>query len=351
MPQRFTILIPDVLDNADIEEEVFGDEYRILTPKALEADEIPAETWAETDAVLAFHELSFTSEVLEGMPRCKVVVRNGVGYDNVDLKAAGELGILVCNIPDYGTDSVADHTMGCLLALARRLTMYTESIREGAWKFAIDTPPHRLGGTVLGIVGMGRIGTATALRAKAFGLDVRFYDPYVPDGTDKALQVTRCDTLHELLAEADYVSMHCLLCNETREMANAEFFGAMKDGAIFINTARGGVLDVEALTDALRSEKLLAAAIDVWPNEPPKEGPLVKAWKNREPWIANRLLVTPHAAFFCVESIEEMRIKGAKEVMRVLSGTPPRNCVNPQFITHVRAGDHLLPHLHRNRPL
>jgi len=185
----------------------------------------------------------------------------------------------------------------------------------------------------LGIIGLGRIGTATALRAKAFGMRVVFYDPYIPDGQDKALGVTRCYELADLLAQADVVSIHTPLTSETRGMANAAFFSMLKPGAIFINTARGAIVDLDALTEALRSGQVGAAGLDVLPQEPPDpDHPLIRAWRARESWIAYRLIITPHAAFYCEEAYREMRMKAALEAKRVLAGQKPRNCVNEAWL-------------------
>ena len=189
---------------------------------------------------------------------------------------------------------------------------------------------HRLRGSTLGIVGMGRIGTATALRAKPFGIDVAFYDPYVPDGTDKALGLTRHETLEGLLAVSHLISLHTPLTTETRSMVDGAFLGSIRSGATLVNTARGGILDLDAVEAALRDGRLRAVGLDVLPEEPPPAAshPLIRAWRNREEWLTGRMLVTPHAAFFCEGSFEEMCRKAAQEAIRVLEGDTPRNWVN-----------------------
>jgi len=330
------VLIPDRLrPPADVEQEVFGPEVRILTPCALHTSEISDEVWASVDAILAWHELQFTADVIAKLERCQVIVRVGVGFDNVDLEAAGRQGIMVCNIPDYGTADVADHAIGLMLALARGIYAFSEQVRASNdnWHWNAAGTLHRLADATLGIIGLGRIGTATALRAKAFGMRVVFYDPYIPDGQDKALGVTRCYELADLLAQADVVSIHTPLTSETRGMANAAFFSMLKPGAIFINTARGAIVDLDALTEALRSGQVGAAGLDVLPQEPPDpDHPLIRAWRARESWIAYRLIITPHAAFYCEEAYREMRMKAALEAKRVLAGQKPRNCVNEAWL-------------------
>ena len=199
----------------------------------------------------------------------------------------------------------------------------------------------RLWGRKFAVVGLGRIGTAAALRAKPFGLDVCFYDPYLPDGVDKALGITRYTDLYEMVAAADIISIHTPLTAETRNLVNAEFVATMKDDAYLINTARGPIVDVDAVGDALKAGRFGGVGIDVWPTEPPQDEALMTAWRAREPWT-DRLLVTAHAAFFSGAGIREIREKATIEVKRVLNDEPPRNCVNVDLLTHARIGDEML---------
>lgn len=319
---------------ADIEEQVFGSEAEIVTLCALKADEIDDKAWRSADVILAWHEIHYTSDIIEKLVNCKVIVRVGVGYDNVDLAAAGRMGIPVCNVPDYGTNDVADHALGLMLCLARGLNAFNESVRRvNNWDWNAGGELHRISDATLGIIGLGRIGTAVALRAKAFGLQIVFYDPYIPDGQDKALGVRRCSRMDSLLCESDIVSIHTPLTEETKEMANKAFFGSMKQGAIFINTARGAIVDLDALTESLLTDHLKAAGLDVLPTEPPDlSHPLFKAWQNHDSEISNRLIITPHSAFYNKESYVEMRRKAAEEAARVLGGKSPRNCVNKIYL-------------------
>lgn len=183
-------------------------------------------------------------------------------------------------------------------------------------------------GRTFGIVGLGRIGTAAAVRAKAFGFDVVFYDPYVPDGMDKALGIRRVFGLGELLEESHILSLHCPLTEETRGMIGANEIAAMPAGGIVVNTARGGVLDTAATVQALEIGHLKGAGIDVLETEPPGEGDAVMtAWRDPEHPAHDRLILNPHAAFFCDEGEAEFRRKGAMEVLRILKGEPLRNRV------------------------
>lgn len=325
-----TILIPGQPTTIDIEEKVFGQEYRILAPNAKETTEISDEIWSKADAILAWHDFQYDEELIAKLKYCKVIVRIGVGYDNVDLKAAKENKIIVCNIPDYGTNDVADHAIGLMLTLARGIYSYSENVRSrDIWDWKCAGELHRLTDSTMGIIGLGRIGTATTLRAKAFGMNIVFYDPYIPDGQDKALGVRRCDKLVELLEKSDIVSIHTPLTKDTKGMADFTFFNSMKKGAIFINTARGEIIELDALTQTLRSNHLSSAGLDVLPKEPPDQNhPLIIAWRNRDPWISERLIITPHSAFYNIESYQELRKKAAEEAKRVLEGKKPKNCVN-----------------------
>jgi phosphoglycerate dehydrogenase-like enzyme len=271
--------------------------------------------------------MKLTAASLTRLPRCRVVVRCGVGFDNVDLEAAGKLGIVVCNVPDYGTEEVADHTLLMLLAIARRLVVCHNDVASGGWEPRLAFGAPRLRGRTLGLVGCGRIGTAVALRARAFGLRVVIYDPYQPAGFEKALGVERCHRLEEVLAQSDFVSLHCPLTTETRRMLNAETLAVLPAGSYVINTARGPCVDQDALVAALDSGHIAYAALDVINEEPLSDDRL-----RRHP----RVLLTPHVAYYSVEGAEEMRTKAAMEVRRALIGDPVLNPVNLHCLVNPR---------------
>ena len=190
-------------------------------------------------------------------------------------------------------------------------------------------PILRLRGQAFGIVGCGRIGTAAALRAKAFGLDVVFFDPYLPDGVEKSLGIRRVDSLAQLLQESYIVSVHCPLTDETRGMIGADEIAMMPKGSFLINTARGGIVDTEAVVRALASGHLTGAGIDVLEKEPPpQDSAVLAAWRNEEHPAHERLILNPHTAFYCEEGCEEFRTKGAQEALRAIRGEPLRNVVN-----------------------
>ncbi|HSK00342.1 MAG TPA: C-terminal binding protein [Kofleriaceae bacterium] len=326
MAERWHVVIPDrVAPPADVEQAVFGDRATVAALEAHTNAELRGRHEA-ADAILAWHDLHWDAEVLASMPRCKALVRVGVGFDNVDLAAARRQGIVVSNVPDYGTHDVADHAMALLLSLARGLAGSDRVARGGAWRWGL-VPSFRLTEKWLGVVGLGRIGTATALRAKAFGMRVGFYDPYKPSGWDKALGVTRFLSLDELAATCDVVSVHTPLTPETRGMIGGAFFAAARPGVVVINTSRGPVIDWPAFRAAFEAGRIGAAGLDVLPVEPAdRTDPLIAAWMAGE--LADRLIVTPHCAFYSLEALAEMRRKAAEEALRILSGAGPLNRVS-----------------------
>jgi C-terminal binding protein len=313
------VLIADFLEDDSIEAPVLAG---VATTEVVrghhESDLFPY--LEDVDAILLFHDVErMTNATFERARRCKIVVRAGVGYNNVDLEAAGAHGIGVCNVPDYGTEEVADHAMMLLLAVARHLRIQDSDMRAGTWDYLAGRDTPRLRGKTLGIIGCGRIGSAMALRAKAFGLDVVFYDPNIPPGLDKALGIRREFQLEPLLEQSHFISLHCYLDEQSHHLIDARALKIMRPGAILINTARGPVVDQEALIEALESGHLLGAGIDVFEREPLDD----KRLKGHP-----RVILTPHSAFYSVEGFIELRTKAAEEVRRVLLGEPPRNLVN-----------------------
>lgn len=321
-----SVLITDYLTETNIEDEIFQSQVHVEALNALSEEEILPHA-NRADALLVYHEINFSASTIEQLTKCKVMVRCGVGFDNIDLEAAGNAGIVVCNVPDYGTEEVADHAILMLLAIARRLVDCNHAIKNGVWDSRIAFGTPRLRGRTLGLLGCGRIGTATALRAKAFGLHIIFYDPYQPRGHDKALGLERVDSLEELLSRSEFLSLHCPLTTETHHILHRETLALLPKGAMVINTARGPCIDLDALADALEQEHLFAAGLDVVEPEP-----LTHERIRNHP----RVLLTPHVAYYSVEGLREMRSKGASEVLRALQGEVVHNPVNLPWLKNPR---------------
>ncbi|MCH8142062.1 MAG: C-terminal binding protein [Proteobacteria bacterium] len=301
-------------------------------------DEVTEDQWSNCDAVICVLDIPEPHRSL--MTKCRIFVTPKVGFDNLDVEGWGNLGVPVCNVPDYGTLEVADHAMALMLSLMKGITFHTRELKrdpQGLWRPALNPFGKRLSACVFGIVGLGRIGTATALRAKAFGMDVVFYDPYLGNGADLAIGVRRVHSLEELFGESDVVSLHLPLTEETEKLIDAKVLASSKPGLILINTARGPVIDLDALHAALREDQLQAVGVDVLPEEPPDpEHPLIKAWAANESWIDHRLLITPHSAFFTPESVYDMRYKGGEVALTYLAQGRLQNCVNEQFLKKTR---------------
>ncbi len=265
----------------------------------------------EVDGWMVRSRTRVTAELLEQARRLKVVVRVGVGLDNVDVEAASRRGILVTNTPQATTDSVAEHTLALMLALVRQVVDAAVSLREGRWEKKRFVG-RELSGKVLGVVGLGRIGSAVARRARALGMEVVAYSPSRPVERARALGVDLAVSLEELYGRADVLTLHVPLTPQTRGMIGAQSFAQMKDGVFLVNCSRGGVVDEQALLEALESGKVAGAALDVFEVEPPPpDHPLL-----RHP----RVIATPHVAAQTEEAQRRAAIEAAQKILAALRG-------------------------------
>jgi len=328
---RFRVAVTDFInDDLATERDVLGDVADITAYDAYTEADLVGKV-DDADAVMIYHNLELTRTTIGRLTNCKLIVRCGVGFDNVDRVYARERGIPVGNVPDYGTEEVADSAIGLMLAMTRGINFLNNRLQRnvGAWMYTPVAPLRRLRGRVFGIIGLGRIGSAAALRAKALGMDVAFYDPLKQDGYDKALGVRRVEKLDDLLGQSFVLSVHCPLTPDTRHVVGARALGLMPDGSYLVNTARGATVDAAAIPDAVRSGKLAGAAIDVLPFEPPPDDhPLLTAWRDPADPCHDRVIVNPHSAFYSEEGLRDMRVKGAQACRRALLGEPLRNVVN-----------------------
>ena len=270
-------------------------------------------------ALIVWHNIPITAPGLRRLKRCRALIRNGVGFDSVDVRVAAECNIAVCNVPDYGTEEVADHAIALALALCRQLFPLDAEAKRLGWLIKVETKMRRLRELTFGIVGLGRIGTATALRAKALGFKVCFYDPYLPNGADKAVGITRARTLEELLRQSDVLSLHCPLTAETHHLISDRELAWMKPSAFIVNTARGAIIKKSAILAALREGRLAGAGLDVVEDEP---------LRSAEEAATPNLIVTCHAAFCSVEAKQEMRATSARIARAAVRGEPLENVVN-----------------------
>lgn len=331
MSKRFRVVITDfITGDLGPERQVLGELADLVALDAYSEQDLAGHV-ESADALMLYHNIAISQATIAKLTNCKLIVRCGVGYDNVDREFARSRGIPVANVPDYGTEEVADSAIGLALTLTRAIHLLNSMYQAGAdgWTYRSAAPVHRLRGRVFGVVGLGRIGTATALRAKALGMDVLFFDPYKPDGYDKALGIRRAETLDELLGQSFVVSVHTPLTPETKGMIDAAAIAKMPRGSFLVNTARGAVVDTSAIPDAVKTGQLAGAGIDVLAVEPPPaDDPLIRAWRDPTHPAHDRVIVNPHSAFYAEEGLLDMRVKGAKAVRNALVGRPLRNVVN-----------------------
>ncbi len=304
--------------NSGIEREILGRAARITRFLCETDDDLPDEI-AEANAVILWHNMPLTASGIAKLKNCRAIIRNGVGFDSVDIAAARARGIAVCNVPDYGTEEVADHAIALAMALCRQLFPLDAEAKQLGWNIRVTPRLRRLRGLTFGIVGLGRIGTATALRAKALGFNVVFYDPYLANGADKAVGLRRVRKLEELLAESDVLSLHCPLNEETRHLIAERELALMKPEAFIVNTARGAVIKKSAILAALGEGRLAGAGLDVIEDEP---------LRSEEEAATPNLIATCHAAFCSVESKIEMRSTSARIALGAVRGEPLENVVN-----------------------
>ena len=320
---RFRVVItdcdfemPPVIEQAEL--DPIGAE--IVVEQCFTEDAL-IEKVADADGLLEQYA-PITARVVDALQRCKVIVRYGTGMDPIDVAAATAKGIVVCNVRDYQIGEVADHTMALLLALARHIVVYNDSIRGGVWDATrVAERMERVEDQTLGLIGLGQTAQAVAARARAFGLRVIGHSPRAPDSAFAAAQVERVP-FNDLLRESDFVSVHTPLRAQTHHLIGEAEFELMKPSAFLINTARGAVVDNAALARALRDGRIAGAGLDVTEEEPlPMDSPL------RE---APNLIVTPHGGFYSRTSIRILRREAAAEVARVLRGDPPNSLFEPE---------------------
>jgi D-3-phosphoglycerate dehydrogenase / 2-oxoglutarate reductase len=277
---------------------------------------------SEADGIIVQYA-PITERVIKGLPRLKAIGRYGVGVDNINLDAATERGISVSNVPDYGVEDVSDHAIALALTLARGIPDLDRGVRSGRNALSTVRPLHRFSAQTFGVVGLGLIGAATAAKAKALGYRTLGYDPLHTPGTttNEGIQVV---SFEDLLAECDVVSLHVPLNKHTRHLINTQTLGQFKEGATLINTCRGAVVDSDALVQALKAGRIRAAGLDVFEEEPL---PLNSALLDLD-----RVVLTPHTAWYTEESNAELKRRTAENVIEVCLGRPPRNILNPEVL-------------------
>lgn len=303
---RYLILVPDNLNRAGLDVLRAVETFEVYAPGKMSREETLARI-PDAHALIVRSDTSVDATLLERAANLKVVVRAGVGVDNIDLEACTARKIVVMNTPEANTISTAEHTIGLMLALARHIPQSDRSLREGRWernKFV----GMQLSGKTLGIIGFGRVGHAVAERAKALGMNVIAFDPFVPERL--ARRMAMMAGLEQVLAEADVLSLHAVTTDETRGLINHETIARMKDGVLIINTARGALINSADLAEALRSGKVAGAALDVYESEPPPpDHPLVGL---------DNVIHTPHLGASTREAQTQVGVEAAEAVRKAL---------------------------------
>lgn len=257
--------------------------------------------------------------VISRLKNCKAIIRYGIGVDTVDIAAATEHGIWVCNVPDYGVDETSNQTIAMILAMARKLPMIHADVRRGKWTLLSGKPMHRFAGSTLGFVGFGRIAKAVAQKLSTFSLKMIAYDPYLDAAKAQEMGVELV-SFEELLRRSDYVSIHCPATAQNRNMFSDAEFALMKPTAYLINCARGAIVDTDALVRALASGEIAGAALDVIVPEPcPKDHPLL---------AMDNVILVSHFGGYSEEAVESLQTKAAQEAVNILKGNRPFNPVN-----------------------
>ena len=308
------VLIADAINEKGIEN------LKAVTDVVVDTDITPEElsnTIHEYDGIIVRSRTKLTADIIKKADNLKIIARAGVGVDNIDLDAATEKGIMVVNSPESTSVTVAEHTMGLILSMARKISIADKSVKEGKWEKK-EFMGIELRNKTLGVIGMGRIGSQVVNRCKAFGMDAMAYDPYLPEEVAKQMGVELTD-LDSVLKNADFITIHVPLTPETKHSISTEQFEIMKDGAYIVNCARGGIIDEDALYDALTNDKIGGAALDVYEDEPPKDSKLFEL---------DNIVLTPHIAASTKEAQRDAAIIVADEIIDLANGNNPKNVLN-----------------------
>jgi len=311
---KYKVVVSDqVFPSVDVERGLLAAIDAELVVASGDVDSVLAIA-SDADAILNTY-LPWSADSIGRLTQCKIIARYGIGFDNVDLKAAADAGIVVTNVPDYSVEEVATHALALILASLRKVVTADRSVRSGTWSIDNFRPIRRLSTLTVGLVGYGRIARRIAAPLAALGADIIAHDPYLRPGPDLPPLLE----LETVLSRSDIVSLHLPLTDETRGIIGAEALGRMKPGAILVNTSRGPLVDLDALGDAMRKGTIGAAGLDVFDMEP------LDASRVEE--VPN-LIVTPHMAYYSEEALAESQRKAATQVIKVLTGEKPDYQVN-----------------------
>ncbi len=326
------VIIDHVFDNVDIEREILKDvadyyEYQFTPDRE---DEV-LEAVKDADVVMATNYDPINRRLIEGMKKAKCIVRHGIGVDSVDLEAATENGIMVTNVPNYCLDEVSDHAMALVLALERKILMMDKKVRDNPYYKPTDLPQTRnMRGKQAGIVGFGRIGRLTGQKLNAFGINVVYYDPFLPQEAVDGMGMSYAKRVscEELIETSDYIIVHAPLTKENYHFLNRETLALAKKKPYIVNVGREGHIDIDALVEAIKAGKVQGAGLDCVDGAPPYNHPGLTA--------LDEVIITPHAAFYSDDSFKNLQRIAANQAKQVLEGKIPDNLVNRDVLNKLR---------------
>lgn len=327
------VFITDYILNADIEKEIIGKHAEVICLDSPNEKDLP-EIISEADGILVWHT-EINKSAIEKLKNCKSIIRYGVGYDNIDVKYLTSKKINFANTPDYGTEEVADTASAFILNFIRKINFYDNFLKKNnKWQEEVINlnkfnPIKRTSDHKLGIIGLGRIGSALALRMKGFKMNVGFYDPEAQTGVEKIFGIKRYDSLEELAFECNIISINATLNDSSKGMIDKKFIDQIKKGTVIVNTARGAIIkNLDALLYGLKKGKLEGVGLDVLPDEPPEYNhEFFKTWLDKKNPLSDKILINPHAGYFSSSSIIEMREKAAKNMLLSLLGKKIKNII------------------------
>ena len=335
---KINIFIPDLLKEVNLEKKIFGKKYNIILSSPDKFEKLSDEFFSKIDGVMTGHHVKFDKKIIKKLKRCKIIVRYGVGFDNVDTKQSGLQNIAVCNVPDYGVDEVSDHALGLIINLSRYLTGNDNDLRKQIknnkieWKYDLNKNQIRLKNLNLGIIGLGRIGSSLSLKSKNIFKQIYFYDPYIPDGLEKSLNIKKKENLIDLFKLSDIISVHVPSSKKNKFFLKNSYFNNAKRNLIFINTSRGDLVKNDTLHKYFSKGKIAGLGLDVFENEPINEKDnLTRLWLN--PKNIGKIIFTPHNAFYSKQALFEIRYKALITLKNYFEKKKLKNCVNLSFFS------------------
>ena len=330
--KKFKVLVTDVPNDVVVEKTVLGNKFQVYLTNIKKFKKLSKQFKLKIDAILTGATIKFDSKELSNFPNCKIISRYGIGYDKIDLNEAIKKNIKICVVPDYGVDEVSDHALTMILNLNRSLGVYDMNMKNLyrrniiLWDHNYSPFQKRLKDMTLGIIGLGRIGSSLARKAKSLNMNVIFYDPFVKSGYEKILDIKRVYHLNEIAKYSDAVSLHVPYNKRNHNFVDDNFFKNVKKKIIFINVSRGGLVSSKILAKYY-GEKISGIGLDVFENEPPeKTDKIINLWKKKE--NDGRIVITPHSAFYSLSAFTELRTKATKNIREFLINGKLINCLN-----------------------